>query len=198
MKYALLVVDIQNDFCSGGALAVTGGDEVIDLANRLITLFRQNSWPIYLTRDWHPDNHCSFRAFGGPWPRHCVAGTEGARFHPRLSIPPDAEIISKATTPDKEAYSDFDGTGLARRLHDQEVDMVVIIGLATDYCVRAGALDALAAGFRVMVIREAVRAVDVNPGDGERALSEITGQGGEVSGMGEFLEEMKEIINYKL
>lgn len=173
MKYALIVVDIQNDFCPDGALAVPEGDQVIPVANQLIERFEEHHLPVFLTRDWHPPNHCSFQEFGGPWPVHCVAGTPGAAFHPDLRIPKNAPIISKATRPDRENYSDFEASGLADRLNAQDVDNIIIVGLATDYCVKANVLDGLAAGFEITVIPEGIRAVNVNPSDGPKAIEEM-------------------------
>lgn len=173
MKSALLLVDIQNDFCPGGALAVPHGDEVIPVANTLIERFQEKGLPILFTRDWHPANHCSFQENGGPWPPHCVAGTAGAEFHSGLKLPPNAAIYSKATQTDKEQYSDFEGTRLANRLNSLNVDHILVAGLATDYCVKANVLDAIAAGFEVTVASDGIRAVDVNPGDGAKAIEEM-------------------------
>jgi nicotinamidase/pyrazinamidase len=174
---ALLVVDIQRDFLPGGALGVRGGDEVVPILNRYIALARRHGIPVVATRDWHPANHCSFHARGGPWPVHCVANTPGAAFSPDLHLPKDAIIISKATHADQEAYSTFSGTGLAQRLREAGVRRVLIGGLATDYCVRYSTRDALAEGFQVVVLDDAVRAVDVQPGDGDRAKQEMMAAG---------------------
>jgi nicotinamidase/pyrazinamidase len=174
---ALLVVDIQRDFLPGGALGVRGGDEVVPILNRYIALARRHGIPVVATRDWHPANHCSFHARGGPWPVHCVANTPGAAFSPDLHLPKDAIIISKATHADQEAYSTFSGTGLAQRLREAGVQRVLIGGLATDYCVRYSTRDALAEGFQVVVLDDAVRAVDVQPGDGDRAKQEMMAAG---------------------
>ncbi|TAL36720.1 MAG: bifunctional nicotinamidase/pyrazinamidase [Spirochaetes bacterium] len=186
-KKALILVDIQNDFCPGGALAVSGGDAVLEPSNRLIERFLDDGMPVFLTRDWHPADHCSFKEQGGIWPPHCVAGTGGAEFHPGLNIPPGAAVISKAMERETESYSGFGGTDLAQRLRKQDVDSVVVTGLATDYCVKNTVLDALREGFRVTVVREAVRAVDVNPGDGARAVGEMERAGAVVAGIEETL-----------
>lgn len=185
MKPALIVVDIQYDFCEGGALEVSGGNEVIEPSNRLIGEFRQRDLPVAVTRDWHPPDHCSFKEQGGPWPPHCVAGTKGAEFHEDLERPDDVWLVSKAMTPEREAYSDFDTTDLADRLRAEGVDHVFVVGLATDYCVRATALDALDEGFGVTVVTDAVRAVDVEEGDGDRALAEMQGKGANLAPLSE-------------
>jgi nicotinamidase/pyrazinamidase len=174
---ALIVVDVQNDFCPGGALAVTGGDEVVPVLNAWIEAATQGGALIVASRDWHPADHCSFRERGGPWPRHCAQQTHGAEFHPNLKLPPGARIVSKGTRADEEAYSAFQGTELASELKRGGVARVWIGGLALDYCVRATALDALAAGFETHVIADATRAVNVRAGDGERALAELAAAG---------------------
>jgi len=167
---ALLVVDVQEDFLPGGALGVARGDEVVAPLNAALRAFERAGRPIYASRDWHPANHCSFKARGGPWPPHCVAGTPGAGFAAGLALPASAVVVSKATTPEADAYSAFGGTDLAVWLHQAGVRRVVVGGLATDYCVVNTVLDARAAGFEVVVLADAIRAVDVQPGDGARAL----------------------------
>lgn len=174
---ALLVVDVQNDFLPGGALGVQHGDEVVAPLNRMIARWRASGLPLVFTRDWRPADHCSFHAQGGPWPPHCVALTPGAQFASSLAVPADATIASKGTDPRREAYSAFQGTGLADLLRRRGVGRVVIGGLATDYCIRATGVDARAEGFDYVVLADAVRAVDVNPGDGERALAELAANG---------------------
>ena len=178
---ALLVVDVQNDFLPGGALGVRGGDAVVAPANRVLAAWRKHGLPVFLSRDWHPDGHCSFAAQGGPWPVHCVAGTRGAEFAAALVIAPDDVVISKATRADKDAYSALDGTPLAAELRARGVGRLFIAGLATDYCVRDTGRDARAAGLDVVVLTDAVCAVDVQPGDGERALHELAAAGCELS-----------------
>lgn len=170
---ALVIVDVQNDFLPGGALAVPHGDEVVPVLNRWIERFTARGLPVVATRDWHPPDHCSFRERGGPWPVHCVAGTEGAAFAPGLRLPADALVISKATEPDREAYSGFEGTDLAARLRGLGVRRLFVGGLATDYCVLSTVRDARREGFDVVLLEDAVRAVDVQPGDGARALEEM-------------------------
>lgn len=174
---ALLIVDIQRDFLPGGALGVHGGDEVVPILNRYIALARRHGIPVVATRDWHPADHCSFRARGGPWPEHCVQNTPGAEFSPQLDLPENVIIVSKATHADEEAYSTFSGTRLGQQLHEAGVTRLLIGGLATDYCVRYSARDALAEGFEVILLEDAMRAVDVQPGDGDRAKQEMKAAG---------------------
>lgn len=170
---ALLVVDVQNDFLPGGSLAVPRGDEVVPLLNRCLALFSQRSLPVYASRDWHPANHCSFRAQGGPWPPHCMADTYGAEFPATLELPADAVIISKADTPEKDAYSAFGDTDLSLCLKAVDVRRLFVGGLATDYCVLNTVKDALALGYAVVLLADAVRAVEATPGDGEKAMMEM-------------------------
>ena len=166
---AVLIVDVQKDFLPGGSLAVSRGDEVVPVLNRYLALARRQRLPVFASRDWHPRNHCSFRAQGGPWPEHCVAGTAGAEFAPALDLPPDAVILSKATRENADAYSAFASTDLEQRLRGLGVRRLLVGGLATDYCVLNTVRDALQHGFEVLLLQDAVRAVDVKPGDGERA-----------------------------
>jgi nicotinamidase/pyrazinamidase len=147
----------------------------------MLAAWRRRGLPVFLSRDWHPDGHCSFAAQGGPWPVHCVAGTRGAEFAAGLEIAPDDVVISKATRADKDAYSALDGTPLAEALRARGVGRLFIAGLATDYCVGATGRDARAAGLDVVVLTDAVCAVDVQPGDGQRALRELAALGCELS-----------------
>lgn len=179
---ALIVVDVQNDFLPGGALGVSKGDEVVEPLNRAIEAFGRAGQPVYYSRDWHPSNHCSFEAQGGPWPPHCIAKTEGAAFAAELRVPEDAIVISKATTAEADAYSAFQGTTLADQLKAAGVRRVFVGGLATDYCVKATVLDARKHGFEVELLGDAVRAVEVEPGDGRRALEEMLKQGAHLTG----------------
>lgn len=174
---ALILVDVQNDFLPGGGLGVTGGDQVVEPLNRAIALCMARGWPVVATRDWHPPHHCSFVNQGGIWPPHCVAGTPGAAFADGLALPAHAKIVSKATTAEADAYSGFERTGLADWLHSQGIRRLLVGGLATDYCVRQTVEDGLAAGFAVVVLEDAVRAVEVDPGDGERALAAMAARG---------------------
>ena len=173
----LLVVDVQHDFLEGGALGIAHGSCVIAPLDRALDAFQARGLPVIATRDWHPPGHCSFRERGGPWPVHCVQGTPGADFHPALRLPRGTRVVSKGTDPAREAYSGFEGTDLAGMLHRLGCRRIWIGGLATDYCVRATGRDALAAGFAVLVIEDGVCAVDVAPGDGERALAELVAGG---------------------
>lgn len=184
MASALLIVDVQADFLPGGALGVPDGDAVVEPLTRLAAA----ADVVVATRDLHPPDHVSFVARGGPWPPHCVAGTPGAELHPAVTALGLDQVVDKAQDPDVEAYSDFDGTDLAGWLRRRGVDRVVVGGLATDYCVRATALDALEAGFAVDVAADACRAVDVAPGDGGRALDEIRNAGGRVTTTAELLD----------
>jgi nicotinamidase/pyrazinamidase len=174
---ALLIVDVQKDFLPGGRLGVPDGDAVVPALNRYIELFAEQGLPIFASRDWHPADHCSFREQGGPWPSHCVAGTEGALFAPDLRLPASVRVISKGTRREKEAYSAFEGTELESELRKLGVRRLWIGGLTTEYCVAQTAMDALQRGFEVVVLTDAVRPVDLQPGDGERALQRMREQG---------------------
>ena len=168
---ALLLVDIQRDFLPGGALAVADGDRVIAPAGRSAAAFARRGLPVFASRDWHPRGHASFREQGGPWPVHCVAGTAGAEI--AVELPPHTQVVDKGTDAARDNYSAFAGTGLADALRAAGVARLTVAGLATDYCVLHSVLDALALGFEVTVLVDAVAAVDVQPGDGERALERM-------------------------
>ena len=178
-KQALLVIDVQNDFCPGGTLAVPHGDEVVEPLNKLIDEFLERGAPVYQSRDWHPPVTKHFAAYGGTWPVHCVQNTAGAEFHPALRVDPRITVISKGMD-DRDIYSAFDDTDLAARLHKQNVEEVVVGCLATDYCVKQTVLDALQKGFKVKAVENAMRAVDLRPGDGERAIEEMRDAGAEI------------------
>lgn len=171
---ALILVDVQRDFCPGGALPVPEGDQVVPAINRVLGL---GGMLTVATRDSHPPDHCSFTPQGGIWPVHCVAGTAGAAFHPALDAMKIGQIISKATTRNAEAYSGFQGTGLASLLKGQGIQRLLVCGLATDYCVKATALDARQAGFDVVVLEDAIRGVEVHPGDCAEAMAEMAAAG---------------------
>lgn len=170
---ALIVVDVQRDFLPGGSLAVPDGNQVVPVLNEYLRRFTAAGLPVIATRDWHPADHCSFTEQGGIWPPHCIRDSPGARFADDLGLPDDSIVVSKATGSSADAYSGFDGTGLADRLQDIGVERTFIGGLATDYCVLATVRDALTAGFEAFVLRDAVRAVDAEAGDGDRALDEM-------------------------
>jgi len=180
---ALLLVHVQNDFLPGGSLAVPDGDQVIAVLNDCIGMFVRDGYPVFATRDWHPVNHCSFRHRGGPWPVHCVADTPGAAFAADLNLPATARVISQATDPAREAYSGFDGTDLDAALRLRHVRRLIVGGLATDYCVLHTVRDALRLGYAVVVLADAVRAVDARPSDGARALDEMKRLGAQVAGL---------------
>ena len=181
-KRALIVVDVQNDFCPGGSLAVVRGDEVVAPLNKLMREFLDSAEPVFKTRDWHPAKTGHFAAYGGTWPVHCVQGTSGAEFHPDLLDDPRITIISKGIDERADGYSGFDGTNLEQLLRDEGVDEVWVGGLATDYCVKHTVLDALHAGFKVRALADAMRPVNINPQDGERAIREMQAAGAEIVG----------------
>ncbi len=174
---ALLAVDVQRDFLPGGSFAVVGGEAVLAPLNACLELFGARGLPVFASRDWHPPEHCSFRAQGGPWPLHCVAGTTGAAFPAELHLAADCGLVSKGCSAARDAYSAFDRTDLHPRLQALGVRRLFVAGLATDYCVVATVLDARALGYEVVVLRDAIAAVDVQPGDGARALARMTAAG---------------------
>jgi nicotinamidase-related amidase len=176
---ALVIVDFQNDFCPGGALAVPDGDAI---AGRINELAASDDFDLVVaTRDWHPADHGSFAEQGGPWPVHCVAGTPGAELHPALDPTPIDAVVDKGQDPGTDGYSGFEGTDLATLLRSRDVDHVTVVGLATDYCVKNTALDALREGFAVTVDSTAVRGVDVEPDDSTRALEAVRTAGASVA-----------------
>ncbi|MEK9141735.1 MAG: isochorismatase family protein [Nitrospirota bacterium] len=170
---ALLLADIQNDFLPGGALGISGGGEIIPTLLNYTRLFQTHSLPIFLTRDWHPSNHCSFRSQGGPWPAHCVAGSPGSLPPPSFSAPPSAVIIYKAIDRDQEAYSAFQDTALDRHLRALSVQRLFTGGLATDYCVLNSVKDARSLGYDVCLLMDGIKAVNLRPDDGRRAEEEM-------------------------
>jgi len=176
-KDALIVVDVQRDFCSGGALTVEGGEEVVPVLNRWIEAARVSDAVVVASRDWHPPGHVSFKEQGGDWPPHCLQKSEGAELHSSLMLPEQTLIVSKGEDPSRDQYSAFDDTGLAEKLKDRGIRRLWVGGLAQDVCVRATVLDALEAGFDVRLIKPATRAVNVREGDGDRALQQMRDAG---------------------
>jgi len=174
---ALVIVDVQNDFLSGGSLAVPQGEQIVPVANQYLRLFRSRRLPAFMTRDWHPADHVSFLARGGAWPPHCVQGTQGAAFAAELELSGEETVISKADNRDRDSYSNFEGTDLEDRLRSFGVKRVFTGGLATDYCVLNTVRDALKLGFEVVLLTDITRAVNVKPGDGKRAEEEMIGLG---------------------
>ena len=192
-RAALLVVDLQNDFCPGGSLGVPYGDLIIPVVNRYLEILGRLRIPVFATRDWHPAETVHFNVYGGLWPPHCIQGTDGARFRPDLRLPDSAVVVSKGMDPTRDEYSAFnavtdDGRPLCDHLRELGVTRLFICGLATDYCVRQSSLDALAAGYRVTVLLDAVKGVDLAPGDSERALQEIVAAGAECAVIDEIAE----------
>lgn len=181
-KSALIVVDVQNDFCPGGALGVRGGYQIVPVLNRYIEKFSRARLPIIATRDWHPEKTSHFKSGGGPWPAHCIRQTQGAEFHADLKLGEEAVVVSKGTAPDEDGYSafqarDISGTTLAELLRRSGVETIFIGGLATDYCVKYTVLDGLQHGFRAVVLGDAIRGVDLDPNDSRRALNEMSAAG---------------------
>ena len=185
-KDALVIVDPQIDFCPGGALAVVDGDKIIPVLNRYIGKFRQAGMPIFATRDWHPEKTSHFTTGGGPWPPHCIQGTPGAQFHPHLKLPLEAVIVSAGTGPDEDGYSGFlgrddRGAKLADLLRQRGVERIFVGGLATDYCVKHTVIDGLKEGFKVVLLEDAVRGVNLRPEDSNQAIEEMVRSGAEVT-----------------
>ena len=181
-KKALIIVDVQNDFCPGGSLAVAHGEEVVAPLNKLMKEFLDRGEPVFKTRDWHPEKTKHFQIYGGTWPVHCVQNTKGAEFHPDLLDDPRVTIVSKGFDESADGYSGFDGTRLAETLREEDVKEVWIGGLATDYCVKETVLDARREGFKVKALADAMRPVNLNPEDGEKAVAEMSAAGAEIVG----------------
>jgi nicotinamidase/pyrazinamidase len=177
MAEALLIIDFQNDFTPGGALAVEGGDEIGEPIQKLAPHFDV----VAATRDWHPPDHASFETEGGPWPVHCVQGTPGAELHPAMDEVDVDFMVDVGREREDEGYSGFEKSDLAEQLRRRGIERVAVCGLATDYCVRASAIDACREGFDVTVVDDAIRAVDVEPGDGERAIEEMKEAGAKIA-----------------
>jgi nicotinamidase/pyrazinamidase len=184
---ALLLVDLQNDFLPGGALAVPESGHMIAAANAWISLFAAKRLAVVASRDWHPRDHCSFVQQGGPWPAHCIAETAGARFPEDLRLPSAALIVDKGSVPTRDAYSAFDGTSLYASLTELGVQRLFIGGLATDYCVLRTVLDALACGFQVILLTDLLAAVNVHAEDGAKAMETMQMRGVVPAGLREFL-----------
>ena len=174
---ALVLVHLQNDFFPGGSLPVEDGDHILPQINQYIGYFQHQQSAIMATRDWHPQNHCSFQEQGGPWPPHCVQGSRGAQFHATLHLPTGSLIISGATNPKKEVHSGFEGTSLADYLEDRNATTVYIVGLATEHWIKQTVLDGLKLGLRMIVLEDAICGVNLNPNDSEQALQEMSASG---------------------
>lgn len=193
---ALLIVDVQNDFCPGGALPVPDGDRVVPVLNAYARKFAAIEAPIFASRDWHPEVTRHFKAQGGPWPPHCVAGSRGAAFHSDLDLPPGAAVLTKGTNPEDDGYSAFEAVdsernSLAQALKTDAVSTLFVGGLATEYCVRASVLDGLNAGLDVVVLLDAVRGIDVQEGDVARALDEMLRAGARTATLATIDQEIK-------
>lgn len=183
---ALLITDIQNDFLPGGALPVLNGDVIIPVLNEFAKRFQDAGATVFASKDWHPANHCSFKKQGGPWPSHCVQDTKGAKFSGNLKLPKDAVIVFKATDPMRESYSVFDGCNFADELQERNVKRLFIGGLATDYCVLNTVLDARKLGYETVVLLDATRGIDAEPGDVDRAVESMLKHGAEQATTADF------------
>lgn len=190
MKAALTVVDMQRDFMPRGSLAVPNADKIIPTLNDYVHLFQERGELVVFTRDWHPKEHISFVTEGGAWPEHCVQGTAGAQIEPTLSFPSLCLLVSKATSPGKEAYSGFDATDLANMLKALGVTRLFVGGVATDYCVKSTVLDAIKSGFETLLLNDAIRGVDLKPGDSERAVEEMKKAGARAVSFGDVKKMM--------
>lgn len=183
-KKALLIVDMQNDFCPGGALAVPDGDRIVPILNKYMMFFSRRKWPIFASRDWHPKETKHFKQFGGLWPKHCVQDTKGARLHSDLRLPKEIIVLSKGMDPDKDSYSAFQavdskGTEFFELLKTSGINELWVGGLATDYCVKSSVLDALKLGFKVKLLIDGIKGVNLKPKDSEQAIEEMVSRGAE-------------------
>lgn len=181
-KKALLIVDVQNDFCPDGALAVPEGDKIVPAINKYIKIFSKDKMPIFATRDWHPVRTAHFKDFGGVWPVHCIQNTRGAAFHPKLKLPKSAILLYKGIDPQKDGYSAFEaeddrGISLPNLLRRLGIKELYIAGLATDYCVKFSTKDALRQGFKVKILMDAIKGVNLKPRDCEKAIKEMLNLG---------------------
>jgi nicotinamidase/pyrazinamidase len=183
---ALLITDIQNDFLPGGALPVPNGDEIIPVLNEFAERFHDAGAQVFASKDWHPPNHCSFKQQGGPWPPHCVQDTKGAQFSSQLKLPKGVVIVYKATDPMRESYSVFDGASFADELKERNVRRLFIGGLATDYCVLNTVLDARRLGYETVVLMDAVRGINAEPGDVDRAVESMLRSGSDQATTADF------------
>lgn len=179
---ALLIVDVQNDFCPGGALAVPEGDKIVLPLNKYIKIFLKHKLPIFASRDWHPKRTKHFKDFGGLWPKHCIQKTKGARFHPGLRLPKNTIILSKGMSPEKDSYSvfqafDAEGNSFLRVLRKMGITELYVAGLATDYCVKSTVLDALKHGFKVKLLIDAIKGVNLKPDDSQKAIEKMLKEG---------------------
>ena len=182
MKDALIVVDVQNDFCPGGSLAVREGDKVVPVLNRYIKKFADHGLPVFATRDWHPAKTSHFNTGGGPWPPHCIQGSAGAQFRSDLKLPPDTVIVSAGMGSDEDGYSGFlgrddSGARLVDLLRQRGIERIFVGGLATDYCVKHTVLDGLSEGFKVVLLEDATRGVNLKPNDSKEAIEEMVRAG---------------------
>ncbi len=183
-KKALLIVDVQNDFCPGGALAVPEGDKIVPILNKYMMIFSRKKWPIFASRDWHPQETKHFKQFGGLWPEHCIQNTKGAGFHPDLRLPQETIILSKGMDPDKDSYSAFQavdskGTKFFELLKISGINELFVGGLATDYCVKLSVVDALKFGFKVKLLIDGIKGVNIKSKDSEEAIEEMVSHGAE-------------------
>ncbi|MDV6344621.1 isochorismatase family protein [Nitrosomonas sp. Is37] len=170
---ALVIIDMQNDFLPGGSLAVPMADTIVPVINRYLKLFHEYGLPVFATRDWHPPDHCSFQQQGGPWPPHCIATTTGAAFHPEIEFPINTQVISKATTAEKDAYSGFTDTQLHTLLQELGIRRLFVGGVATEYCVLNTVKDALQYHYTTFVLKDAICAINLKPEDGLHAQEEM-------------------------
>jgi nicotinamidase/pyrazinamidase len=194
-KKALLIVDVQNDFCPGGALAVPEGDKIVPVLNKYMMIFSRKKRPIFASRDWHPKESKHFKKFGGPWPEHCIQNTRGARLHLDLRLPKGTIVLSKGMDPDKDSYSAFQavdakGTKFFELLKISGIKELFVCGLATDYCVKSSVLDALKFGFKVKLLIDGIKGVNIKPEDSEEAIEEMVRAGAEKM-------TLKELSNYE-
>lgn len=178
---ALIIVDVQNDFCPGGSLAVEGGEEVATALSVLAAYFRLKGARIFATQDWHPENHSSFKDQGGPWPPHCVQGSSGAEFHENLRLPIGTSIVRKGANPEVDAYSGFLDSNLEDQLKRGEIKRVFVGGLATDYCVLNTVLDARKLEFDVLLVEDAIAAVNAETEDGAKAVQQMKDSGAKMT-----------------